>query len=129
MQIELTIPLIASVTGMILGLASFIISRGKDSKELEARVTALETKIEPFWQFINKELPSIIMQQTTPTLDILLEKSKNEELSDSEANVLLYLLEEEYSKAKLAESAGRAFAIALYRETVKYKRSTRGKKK
>jgi len=121
MQIDLTIELIISLTGLALSLISFLIVRSNDAKALEARITALETKIEPFWKFIQTELPGLIAQEDTPELDLLLMKSlptNGLRLKTSECEKLISLLEAEYLKAKRNEDTGRSLAIALYKEVL-----------
>lgn len=117
--IEITIEMAISVIAIGMSMAAFYFSRIGDAKDLEARLTKLETKIEPFWRFIQSELPNLITQETTPILDKLIDEHTNGGIKTKDSKVqLMCLLEEEYHKAKMVEDTGRAWAIKLYMITL-----------
>lgn len=88
-----------------------LLDRGKyrkaDAVYLENRLTSientLETKLEPIWKAIMKELPKLLINPHTPQLDRLINRGLDvgfENLPEIEAFELHTRLDEEYANEK-----------------------------
>lgn len=134
-----------SIASILLAVISLYMSRqdkGTEAvKNLEHRLTALETnrftasdrqclqdlelKMSLFWTIVEKDFPRLLIQKSTPALDVLLIKSHSTgiiSLSLDELDQLLDRLNTEYINAIEQELSGRAMAISLFRATVLYQR-------
>lgn len=81
----------------------------------------ISLKMNLFWSIIEKDFPKLLKQETTPELDVLLDKITNGPLTTEEHSRLVHLLDVEYNKATAIEDSGRAMALALYKATLTYK--------
>ena len=103
---------ILGFVGTILGLA---LNYFKVIEGLKSRVTALETKMEPFWMFVTKSLPDLI-KGSAPGKDELLEKFKlnNGKLSHEEKMKLRNILTDELNAPTSDERGkGSGYRIGL----------------
>ena len=67
--------------------------------DIEKRLTLLETKITPFWNWVDRELPKILHSPHTPELDKLLEDYKyKESMSIDDLERLKCLINDEIKK-------------------------------
>lgn len=134
MGLELDVNGMISLAGIVISISSIIIAWAKFGRMLEnritklemnqvdpARLTALETKIEPLWDAITNEIPRLIMSPHTSELDRLIKKATgpNSILTLEENNRLLQLLDQEYALASESGDTARAISISLYRATIK----------
>ena len=115
------IDLVPVVSITLAGLSFFyMIMRNKfqdqacikeDISKIKERLTSLETKITPFWNWIDKELPNMIKGKSGRA-DVLLTKYlHNPGLSDDEKWELVDLLKDKYCESK---DIGEKLAISLF---------------
>lgn len=123
MQVD---PTIAVALLSLLGtLVIGFLNSGKMSKadaiRLEHRLTSLESKLDPIWQAIIKEIPKLLISPHTPEFDALVEKAIGnlESMTIAEVKRLMVLLEEEYVVAVKEKNTGRAVGLSLMRAGVK----------
>ncbi len=132
-----------SVASILLAIISIYLSRrdkGTETvKDLEHRLTTLESnrftsndrqllqdlelKMGLFWGIVEQEFPRLLIQKSTPALDILLARVHNVGISactPAEQQQLLDKLDIEYILAIEKEDSGRAMAISLFRATLIY---------
>jgi len=100
--IDIIVPILVIIIGYL------VIYFGMISK-IKERLTALETKIEPFWEMVQKELPKILHSPHTPELDVLLEKMANGNINKIEAEDLKIRLRSEIGDV----DAGKKLATVL----------------
>jgi hypothetical protein len=82
-----------------------------DLSKVKERITSLETKITPFWNWIDKELPNMIKGKSGRA-DILLTKYlHNPGLTDDEKWELVDLLKDKYCESK---DTGERLALSLF---------------
>jgi hypothetical protein len=109
----------ASITFTMLGFF-YLIMRNKfndvicikdDMSKMKERLTSLETKIMPFWNWIDKELPNMIKGKSG-RVDVLLTKYlHNPGLTEDEKWELVDLLKDKYNESK---DIGEKLAISLF---------------
>jgi len=101
------------ITVCAAGLASAIRHERRLGK-LEARISNLETKIEPFWNFLRQRLPEMLKG---PNLrkDALLAKYQDNSLSPIEAQELRTLLEKDFPRANIAKKIALGMLIEVLR--------------
>ena len=63
-------------------------------QKVTERLGALEVKISPFWSFIQRELPRILISPHTPELDVLLVKLMKKELNEKDTVTLVATLKD-----------------------------------
>lgn len=104
---SIIVAFIALLGTIIVGLFGREKYRKSDAVELENRLTSientLETKLEPIWDTIMKELPKLLISPHTPKIDDLMIKALDvgfENLPEKEAFELHKQLDEVYSKEK-----------------------------
>lgn len=123
MQIDASI--IVAFISLLGTIIVGIINLGKMSKAdavvLEHRLTGLESKIEPIWEAIIKEIPRLLISPHSPEFDDLVKKSINglKAMTLEEIEKLLGLLNSEYEKAVEEKDSGRAIGIVLMRAGIK----------
>ena len=110
MAIGSTLAVVAQYFGIISHIKDDML---KSDRQLSERVTALETKMEPFWLMIQKMTGQILHSPHTPLRDKLLEKYANNNLSLHEAILLHTDLKEEFDSNP--KKAGLPMALAIIR--------------
>lgn len=91
---------LASLLTSSFALIAFFYMYFKETADIKTRLTALETKVQPFWNWVDKELPKILHSPHTPEFDKLLEKYEDasDEMTLDELTRLECILREEISK-------------------------------
>ena len=121
METSIIVALLSLLGTLVIG----ILNSGKMSKadaiRLEHRLTSLESKLDPIWQAIIKEIPKLLISPHTPEFDTLVEKAIGnlEGMTIAEVKRLMVLLEEEYVVAVKEKNTGRAVGLSLMRAGVK----------
>ncbi|GAG28344.1 unnamed protein product [marine sediment metagenome] len=132
-MLVVTIEILISLAGLIMSIAAMIFAFLGDARKLEHRLTSLESdrvdpskiavleaRIEPIWLAITQQIPRLIISDSTPELDELIEKKLkgNSPLTEAQDRRLMDLLDGEYILAEKAGNTSRAVAIALYRASL-----------
>ena len=82
-----------------------------DLSNIKERVTSLETKITPFWNWIDKELPNMIKGKSGRMDTLLTKYLHNPGLPDDERWELIDLLKDKYNESK---DVGERLAVSLF---------------
>ena len=122
MQVDPVVMALISLLGtLIVGILNFGKMSKTDAIRLEHRLTSLESKLDPIWQAIIKEIPKLLISPHTPEFDTLVEKAIGnlEGMTIAEVKRLMVLLEEEYVVAVKEKNTGRAVGLSLMKAGVK----------
>jgi hypothetical protein len=113
--------LISLLGTLIVGILNFGKMSKADAIRLEHRLTSLESKLDPIWQAIIKEIPKLLISPHTPEFDTLVEKAMDnlEAMTLAEVKRLMTLLDQEYAVAVKEKNTGRAVGISLMKAGVK----------
>ena len=115
------VALISLLGTLIIGVLNFGKMSKADAIRLEHRLTSLESKLDPIWQAIIKEIPKLLISPHTPEFDELVEKAMDdlEAMTIGEVKRLMMLLDQEYIVAVKEKNTGRAVGISLMKAGVK----------
>lgn len=93
---------LASLVISSFAIISFFYMYFKEISDIKSRVVSLETKIMPFWNWVDRELPKILHSPHTPEFDKLLEKYSDdrENMTIDELKQLVCTLKDEVSKTE-----------------------------
>ncbi len=113
--------LISLLGTLIVGVLNFGKMSKADAIRLEHRLTSLESKLDPIWQAIIKEIPKLLISPHTPEFDVLVEEAmvNLEGMTIAKVKRLMTLLEEEYDVAVKEKNTGRAVGLSLMKAGVK----------
>lgn len=99
-----------------------------EATQLETRLNSIENsieilsnKVDPIWDAIMNEIPKLLIRESTPKLDVLLKLASNDlkDMTPTQIQDMIGLLDAEYEKAIESDNAGRAVGIALYRASLR----------
>lgn len=124
MQIDASIivALISLLGTIIVALMSFGKMSKADAIQLEHRLTGLESKIEPIWEAIIKEIPRLLISPHSPEFDLLSEVSMTKGLKTLtiiQVENLLVHINTEYDLAVEEHDTARAIGLVLMRAGIK----------
>lgn len=88
----------------------------KEFADMLRRITVIETKLDLYWNSVEKQMSQMLHSPHRPTLDVLLDKNaRDERLSDEEACMLVDLLQKLIDSKELSgnEEAGARMLIAV----------------
>lgn len=99
----------------ILGL---VYSHVKELGDVKNRLSQVEIKIEPFWQFVNKSIPDMLIQSKSnpeplTRRDELLIKYRDRTILPHERDELLAFLEAEREQARRERNTALLIALGL----------------
>lgn len=100
----------------LAAIAGLVYSHVKELGEVKSRLTQLETKIGPLWQFVNRAIPDMLMKghgnpEPLSRRDELLLRFRDGTILSHEKDELLKMLEAE--KAQAEKEGNVAILIAL----------------
>ena len=112
------IGIISSAVVAVVAVAGLIYSHVKELGEVKNRVAQLETKIEPFWEFVTKSIPDMLIQtkgnpEPITRRDELLLKYRNGIILPHERDELLAILEREREQARRESNTALLVALGL----------------
>lgn len=121
METSIIVALLSLFGTLVIGILNFGKMSKADAIRLEHRLTSLESKLEPIWQAIIKEIPKLLISPHTPEFDDLVEKAMDnlEGMTITEVKRLMTLLDQEYDVAVKEKNTGRAVGISLMKAGVK----------
>ena len=119
MAVAITVPILSYILllGKLQGKMELIETDVERMKNVCDRVTALETKITPFWNWIDKELPMLIKGKNGRTDTLLTKYSSKKDLTEDEHWELVDLLIDRY---KETDDAAIKLACSLLIERLKH---------
>lgn len=91
---------LASLITSSFAIVSFFYIYFRDLASIKERLVAIETKITPFWNWIDKSLPIILKSPHTKEFDDLLEKyaNKRDNMTSNELDRLISIVGDEINK-------------------------------
>lgn len=115
------VALLSLLGTLIIGILNFGKMSKTDAIRLEHRLTSLESKLEPIWQAIIKEIPKLLISPHTPEFDALVEKATDNlgTMTIADVKRLMTLLDQEYDIAVKEKNTGRAVGLSLLKAGVK----------
>ena len=107
----------AGVIGMCVAVATYfrgVIAQNAKIHALELDLNTVKTQFNVFWAVIEKELPKVLIKETTPHIDVLLRKMQTKEgLTENEKITLKGMLQYELDSGIGEIDSGRALGYAL----------------
>jgi len=99
------IGIISSSVVALVAVVGLIWTYFKEWDEVKGRLTSLETKIEPFWKFVNESIPDMLIKskgnpEPLSRRDELLIRYRDGTILPHEKDELLRILEAEREQAK-----------------------------
>lgn len=115
-----------AIAGVVIAASvpviGYLRSIAKTSATYDARLTALETKVGPFWAMLEQQLPKILHSPHTPELDSLIYKWTGGEITLDGMKRMADLLADEIQKRiKSGGGDGKLWALTLFVSVVKSK--------
>lgn len=107
----------AGVIGMCVAVATYfrgVIAQNSKIHALELDLNTVKTQFNVFWAVIEKELPKVLIKETTPHIDVLLRKMQTKEgLTENEKVTLKAMMQYELDNGIGEVDSGRALGYAL----------------
>lgn len=121
MEASIIVALISLFGTLVIGILNFGKMNKADAIRLEHRLTSLESKIDPIWQAVIKEIPRLLISPHAPEFDALVEKAMDDldGMTIADIKRLMVLLDVEYEHAIETKDSGRAVGLVLMRAGLK----------
>jgi len=112
------IGIIATTVLAFAAIVGLVYSHVKELGEVKQRLSTVETKVEPFWEFVQKKIPDILTRgkgnpEPLTRRDELLVKFKDGTILPHERDELLTFLEADQEKAKKERDTALLIALGL----------------
>ncbi len=135
---HLTPELLLGILGVVIAVISMVYSWVNSGKEMESRLTALEsnqftaedrrdlyaidTKMQTIWKFFERDLPAALRSPHTPELDLLLDKAADGlgQMKVDEVKRLYKLVQLECEQEKPETPSLRIMTLSMYRSFLQH---------
>ena len=112
------IGIISTAVLALVAILGLVYSHVKELGDVKNRLSQVEIKIEPFWQFVNKSIPDMLIQskgnpEPLTRRDELLIKYRDGTILPHERDELLAFLEEEREQARRERNTALLIALGL----------------
>lgn len=113
--------MVFALLGVLLSTLSLFFSVVGDARKSEHRITALETKMEVFWDSLTRDLPLLLMSGRDLNFEKILGKmsSPNSPLSVSDSYAAMIFIEEEQQVAKEHKDLAWSLSLILLNARIK----------
>ena len=105
------------VIGLCVAVATYfrgVIQQNAKIHTLELDLNTVKTQFNVFWAVIEKELPKVLIKETTPHIDVLLRKMQSKQgLTEDEKLTLKNMMQYELDSGIGEVDSGRALGYAL----------------
>lgn len=111
------IGIIGGMIGLAVAVATYfrgVIQQNAKIHTLELDLNTVKTQFNVFWAVIEKELPKVLIKETTPHIDVLLRKMQTKQgLTEDEKITLKNMMQYELDSGIGEVDSGRALGYAL----------------